>query len=59
MLVDEGEAPPARKVIRQAWSEEEKCRIVAETLVPGASVSEIVALYRYSPAAQHERQHVV
>lgn len=41
MLVDEGEAAPARKIIRQAWSKEEKCRIVAETLVPGASVSEI------------------
>jgi transposase len=41
MLVDEREAPPIRKIIRQAWSKEEKCRIVAETLVPGASVSEI------------------
>lgn len=42
-MVDEREAPPARKIIRQAWSKEEKCRIVVETLVPGASVSEIAA----------------
>lgn len=40
MLVDEGDALSARKA-RQAWSKEDKCRIVAETLVPGASVSEI------------------
>jgi transposase len=40
MLVDERDAPSVRKG-RQAWSKEEKCLIVAETLVPGASVSEI------------------
>jgi transposase len=38
MLVDE--RGPIGSV-RQAWSKEEKCRIVAETLVPGASVSEV------------------
>lgn len=40
MLIDEGEELPARNG-RRTWSQEDKCRIVAETLVPGTSVAEV------------------
>lgn len=44
MLVDGGETLPARNS-RRMWSQEDKYRIVAETLVPGTSVAEVARRY--------------